>query len=172
MSASPGLPSPDGYVRYTMRKVKDVSTSAKADALVRVVEAQTDALKLARAKSFAAGMFEEPLDPRLLGFEKKRLDDATVVGDMVREGVSGILHHEVTVRADSRDIILLHLEQTLGMTIDETPFRVEDEAAGCAALKAWLTANWAQISAKCAEKMTVPNRQLPIVFSAKWDTRP
>ena len=159
-------------LRYTIRKVMDVSETAKADALVRVVAAQTDALKLARAKSFAAGMFEELLDPRLLEFEREGLDDATVVGDMVREGVSGILHHIVTARAVSRNNILLHLERTLGMTIDESPFRIEDEAAGCAALKTWLTANWAQITAKCAEKLADPNRKLKNLTKSTWDARP
>ena len=159
-------------VCYAMREVMDVTAVVKADALVRVVVAQTDPLKTVRAKTFAAGLFEEFLDPRLLAYEKERLDDATVVGDMVREGDSGNIHDIVTARRDSRDIILLYLERTLGMTVDETPFRIEDEAAGCAALKAWLTAHWTEISTKCAEKAAVPNRQLPTVFSAQWDARP
>lgn len=159
-------------VRYAIREVMDVTATAKVDALVRIVAAQTDPIKTARAKTFAAGLFEEFLDPRLLAYEKERLDDATVVGDRVREGDSGNIHDIVTARRVSRNIILLHLERTLGMTIDKAPFRIEDEAAGCAALKAWLTTHWTEISTKCAEKAAVPNRQLPTVYSTQWDARP
>lgn len=159
-------------VRCAMRRVMDVTPQAKADALVRVVAAQTDPLKTAKAKTFAAGLFEEFLDPRLLAYEKERLDDATVVGDRVREGDSGNIHDIVTARRVSRDIILLHLERTLEMTVDEAPFRLEDEAASCAALKTWLTENWTEVSTKCAEKGAVPDRKLPTIFSAQWDPRP
>lgn len=159
-------------IRYIMREVMDITASEKAEALVRVITAQTVPLKKARAKTFAASMFEELLDPRLLAFEKDRLDDATVIGNMIGEGPSERVHHKVTARASGRDLILLHLERTLGMTVDEAPFRINDEAAGCAALKTWLTEHWAEISTKCTEKAAAPNRELPTIFSAQWDPRP
>jgi hypothetical protein len=159
-------------VRYIMRKVMDIGDSTKSEALVRVVTAQTDPLKKARAKTFAASMFEDLLGPRLLAFEKDRLDDATVIGDMVSEGPSERVHHIVTARASSRNIILRHLERTLGMTVDDASFRIEDEAAGCAAFKIWLTEHWTEISTKCIEKAAAPNRELPTIYSAQWDARP
>jgi hypothetical protein len=42
------------------------------------------------------------------------------------------------------------------MNVDEAPFEIADEAAGCAALKTWLTDNWAQVTVKCAETKANP----------------
>ena len=42
------------------------------------------------------------------------------------------------------------------MNVDEAPFEIADEEAGCAALKTWLTDNWAQVVAKCAETKADP----------------
>lgn len=159
-------------LRYVFRNGMDVSSSAKADALVRIVAAQTEVPKVRRAKTFATSMFRELLDPRLLEYERERLDDATVVGDMVREGSVELIHDLVTVRRDSRDTILWWLKEYLKMMIDESGFRIKDEAAGCAVLKTWLVANWAQIVAKCEEQKTAANRKLDSVVVRTWNARP
>lgn len=157
---------------YTMEEVMDVTDTAKADAIVRVVSAQTDATKVSRAKWFGTRMFARLLDPRLLAFETARLDDATVIRDMVSERSDNTLRHRtVTARAVARNNILSHLEETLGMSVDEAPFRVTDEAAACTALKTWLAAHQTEIAAQCAAKMADPNRVIPTPFVHTWDAR-
>jgi hypothetical protein len=156
-------------VRYVLHNVMDVSDSAKADALVRVAETQTDATKKVRAVSFAASMFSEYLDPRLLGYRKVELDDATVVS-VLRTEESGAV--SFTRRKEARRIILADLQFRLEMNVDHTPFNVGDEAARCAALKAWLTANWANITAKCAEAKAKPDWKPQGAIVRTWDVQP
>lgn len=159
-------------VRIAVREIMDVNAEAKAEAVLRVVAAQTDPLKSARAKKFAADLFEDLLDPRLLTYHKERLDDITVVGDMTREAESGgNIHDIVTVRQVSLSTILLLIERTLGMPLDRQAFQTQDEAQNCAALKSWLTANWNQITAKCAEKAADANRKISILHPRQWDAR-
>ena len=45
--------------------------------------------------------------------------------------------------------LFLSLITYLQMDIDKAPFKTPDEAANCAALKTWLTANWSAIATKC-----------------------
>jgi hypothetical protein len=71
----------------------------------------------------------------------------------------------------ARNNILSHLEETLGMSVDEAPFRVTDEAAACTALKTWLAAHQAEIAAQCAAKKADPNRVIPTPFMHTWDAR-
>lgn len=159
-------------IAYILEKAMDVTDTAKADAIVRVVNAQTDATKVSRAKWFGFRMFPRLLDPRLLAYETARLDDATVIGDMVSERSDNTLRHRtVTARGVARNNILSHLEETLGMSVDEAPFRVADEAAACAALKTWLAAHQTEIAAQCAAKMADPNRVIPTPFVHTWDAR-
>ena len=154
-------------IRYILRHVFDVTAEAKADALVRSVNAQTDPLKKARAIELASSLFEELLDPRLIHFEKELLDDGTVEANVF---ITDERRTKITRRGRARERILGNLS-VAGIVVDLHPFFTVDQAAGCAALKAWLTANWGQIITKCAEAKAKPNRELPHVSVAPWDAR-
>ena len=94
-------------LRYIFRKVMDVSDVEKADALVRVVAAQADPLKKARAADLATSMFLELLDPRLLAYRKEQLDDPTVVSVLTREERPSIKY---TARREALRILPRELE--------------------------------------------------------------
>lgn len=157
-------------VRYVIQEVMDVSDADKADAFVRIVNAQTDPLKRKRAAAFAWAMFPELLDARLLAFEKERLDDATEYTEQYTMA-EGKPPRKSSIRADAKRSILWELQHTLKLTIDATPFKTADEAANCAALKAWLTTNLPQIEAKCAQVKLLPDRRRPTVIIHPWDAR-
>ena len=155
-------------VRYSIINVMDVPDSAKADALVRVVTAQTDPQKRKQAVELAARMFDDLLDPRLLAYRMEGLDDLTTYKvQAFGEGPKT----EFETRWDVKRSILNSLITYLQMNIDKTPFKTPDEAANCAALKAWLMANWTAIANKCAEVKVNPGRKRPIVDHQPWDAR-
>lgn len=166
-TAERDLDSAWGNMRYILRVVFDVTAQAKADALVRIVGAQTDPLKKSRAATFAASLFEELLDPRLLAMEKDRLDDATVV-DVLREEIGPVI--KFTARGKARYRILDAIKE-IGIVVDAAPFETADEAASCAALKDWLTAHSTLITTKCNEAKAKPDRELPSVIVRPWDAR-
>ncbi len=154
-------------VIFAIHHLMDVPAAEKADALVRVVNAQTDPKKLKHAKAIASLMFEALLDPRLLAYEMEGLDDpATYKVQAFGEGPKV----EFQARWDAKKRILRSLRDTLKIEIDTSPFSTGDEIANCAALKTWLTANWATIGEKCAERRINPVRKPPI-FHQPWDAR-
>ncbi len=157
-------------VRFVIQEVMDVSDADKANAFVRIVNAQTDPLKRKRAAAFAWAMFPELLDARLLAFEKERLDDATQYTEQYTMA-EGKPPRKSSIRADAKRSILWELQHTLKLTIDATPSKTADEAANCAALKAWLTTNLPQIEAKCAQVKLLPDRRRPTVIIHPWDAR-
>ena len=157
-------------IRFVIQEVMDVSDQAKADAFVRIVAAQTDPLKTKRAKVFARQMFEELLDVRLLGYDKEALDDATDYTEQYKVSENRP-RRTLVVRQEAKRSILWTLNHTLKMGIDETPFTTADEAANCAALKTWLTANWTQVANKCAEAKAAPEPRKPRVSIQAWDAR-
>lgn len=113
-------------------------------------------------------MFGDLLDVRLTALRMAELDDATSYTEEC-ERAEGAPKWTHTHRSDARRAILFDLTNLLGIVIDKTPFRVPDEAASSQALKAWLTANWQLIEAKCAEKRADPNRELPSLMLRTWD---
>lgn len=157
-------------VRYVIQEVMDVSDAEKADAFVRIVAAQTDPLKQKRARKFARQMFDELLDVRLLAYEKEDLDDATEYTEQYRI-VETKPRRKSSVRADARRSLLGAVNGTLKMGIDETRFKMADEAAGCAALKSWLTGHWTEVGNRCAELRADPDRVRPVVKVHAWDAR-
>jgi hypothetical protein len=164
------LYSPFDNVRFVIQEIMDITVQDKADEFVRIVNAQTDPQKKIRARAFALIMFEELLDPRLIALKMEELDDTTEYTEKhVR--AEGTPRWKSSIRADAKGAILTELEFRLKMNINRTPFKTADEAANCAALKAWLTANWAQIEAKCEEAKTRPDRIIPNVSVSPWDAR-
>ncbi len=137
-------------VSIIINEVMDLEDSVKVDALLRILAAQTDVTKRTRMRAFAAARFRWYLDPRLLELYKGMLDDSTAYTEK-DEMAEGVPRRSSTIRRDARDELLLALNNDLDMNVDEAPFEIADEAAGCAALKTWLTGNWAQLTAKCAE---------------------
>lgn len=156
-------------LRLVIRNVMDVSDIEKADALLRIVAAQSNPKKKKWAVAFASEFFTDVMDPRLLNLQKERLDDSSVAMLMVREGVPS---DEISARWFARQQILKWLKEDLAITIDVAPFKVSNEADGCAALKAWLDMNAAMVEAKCAEAKAKPDRKLPHDFKRAWDARP
>jgi hypothetical protein len=146
----------------------DVSDNEKVDALLRIVNAQTDPKKKKWAVDFASAFFIDVLDPRLLNLEKERLDDISIARRMVAEGIPDI---EITARSEAKSRILRWLQDDLKITLDEPPFDVPDEAEACAAVKAWLDANAAMIATKCAEVKAKPDRKIPTYSKRTWDAR-
>ena len=137
-------------VSIIINEVMDLEDSVKVDGLLRILAAQSDVTKRTRMRAFAATRFDWYLDPRLLELYKGMLDDSTAYTEK-DEMAEGVPRRSSTIRRDARSNILWTLNKTLHMNVDEAPFKIADEAAGCAALKAWLTDNWAQVTAKCAE---------------------
>ncbi|MBN8459403.1 MAG: hypothetical protein J0M04_16365 [Verrucomicrobia bacterium] len=154
-------------VRFVLKNVMVLTDAEKADAFIRVVDAQTDPKKKAFAKSIAASMWETFLDPRLLLYAKANLDNATIIhGARMAEGVPNVY----TVRSQA----LRSLETCLA-DIDLPPdpaWKQLDEAAHCAALKQWMTDNWTLIAQKCAETKAKPDWKRPVPsivpFDARW----
>lgn len=137
-------------VSAVINEVMDLENSVKVDALLRILAAQNDVTKRTRMRAFAATRFDWYLDSRLLGLYKEMLDDPTTYTEK-NEMAEGVPRRSSSIRRDARAKILWALNKTLHMNVSELPFNIADEAAGCAALKTWLTDNWAQVSAKCAE---------------------
>ena len=159
----------ESILRVVVREAMDVTDAAKTDALLRVVAAQTTPAKRARAVKFASSYFGELLDPRLLNLQKERLDDESVAFRIVAEENPEI---QITVRAAARGEILHSLQNDLGIQLDIAAFEIEDEAAACAALKAWLNENAALVEGKCADAKAKPDRKLPEVLPHRaWDNR-
>lgn len=142
-------------VSFLMNAIMDLEDSVKVDTLLRILAAQTDATKKTRMRDYAAWEFFGYLDPRLLALFKEMLDDATAYTEKhaMSENTS---RPSSTIRRDARGRILWALNKVLDMNVDEAPFEIADEEAGCAALKTWLTDNWAQVVAKCAETKADP----------------
>ena len=142
-------------VSFIINEVMDLEDTVKVDALLRILAAQTDATKRTRMRAFAANRFDWYFDPRLLELYKEMLDDPTAYTEK-NTMAEGLPPRSSTVRRDARTKILWALNKTLDMNVDVTPFKIADEAAGCAALKAWLTDHWGQVTAKCAEVKANP----------------
>lgn len=142
-------------VSFMMNQVMDLKDPVKVDTLLRILAAQTDVIKKTRMRAFAAREFFVYLDPRLLALYIEMLDDATAYTEKhaMSENTS---RPTSTIRRDARGRILWALNKVLDMNVDEAPFEIADEAAGCVALKTWLTDNWAQVVAKCAETKADP----------------
>lgn len=157
-------------IRFVIQEIMDVSDKDKADAFVRIAAAQTDPNKAKNAKVYAKMMFEELLDPRLLAFQVERLDDATEYTEQYKISENRP-RRRLVVKQEAKRSILWTLNHTLKMGIDEIPFTTADEAANCAALKTWLTANWTQVANKCAEAKAAPERIKPRVSIQAWDAR-
>ena len=176
LAAPPADPSPFGpksrvlkrtyqNVLSAIYRVMDIPDCEKADALVRVVNAQTEPQKLKHAKALADHMFEALLDPRLLAYRMEGLDDPATYRLSNEEGTV------VPIRWNVKRSILMALRDTLNLELDASPFWTSDEAANCAALKTWLTANWTAISNKCDEIKANPDRKEPPVSHQPWDAR-
>ncbi len=152
---------------FIVSKVIDVSETDKIDALLRIVAAQTDPLKKARAREFAGSKFPEFLDARLLACQKDRLNDSLLFSSWREENSPAI---KTTVRSEARRLILFELK-TLGFTLDISPFWTADEAASCAALKQWLTDNWAEVITKSAAAKVNPDRKVQTPSGRVYDLR-
>ena len=61
--------------------------------------------------------------------------------------------------------------KTLGFTLDISPFWTADEAASCAALKQWLTDNWAEVITKSAAAKVNPDRKVQTPSGRVYDLR-
>ena len=157
-------------IMYVIQQVMAVSDAEKADAFVRIVAAQTEPLKIKRAKKFAGRMFYWLYDARLLTYEKEDLDDATEYTEE-HTMAEGAPRRKSSIRADARMSLLSTLRETLKINIDQTPFTTPDEAANCAALKAWLMANWTQVVNKCAEVKADPETIFSETSLSPWDAR-
>ena len=155
---------------FVMQKVMAVSDTEKADAFVRIVAAQTEPLKIKRARKYASRMFYWLYDARLLNYRKEDLDDATEYTEE-HTMAEGTPRRKSSIRADARMSLLSTLRETLKINIDQTPFTTPDEAGNCAALKAWLTANWTQVVNKCAEVKADPETIFSETSFSPWDAR-
>lgn len=155
-------------VAYFIYNIMDIPDSDKVDAILRTVNGQTDSSKKFYAINFARMQFANFLDPRLLALELPNLDDATIHTHIYRAAETRP-PESYSARSLSKRIILGELSDV--MEIDRTPFEVADEAAACAALKAWWTANLPLITTKCAEKKASPNWVRRSFFGKPWDVK-
>lgn len=147
--------------------VFDLPATTKADALVRIVEAQTVPYKRARAEFFAIQLFDEFLDHRIIGFMIARLDDASVTSILRRESAPKIVF---TVRGGARSRLLQAFD-SIGLDVDKAPYYENGEEVGCAALKTWVSANGQLIATKCEEARAKPDRYVPDHVISCWDVR-
>ncbi|MCF7731700.1 MAG: hypothetical protein K9N23_08425 [Akkermansiaceae bacterium] len=152
---------------YILQRVMDVTDTDKADAVIRVFDAQTDPKKKARAAYFAASAFQDLLDPRLLMCQTHSLDDVTEIRSVDTTDEQLVME---TVRRATIRFIEWQLEE-IGFEINPTWGQL-DEAAHCAALKQWLTTNESLIVTKCAETRAKPGWKAQDAgispFDARW----
>ena len=154
-------------VQAIIRNVMAVDDNAKVTAVLRVVDGQSKPEKGHVALRCAKFLFDELLDTRLLRAMASELDEVTSYTPKYSP-IEGMAPKTRTYRWYARYSILDKLKGTLRMDIDKDAFRLAEEAAGCAALKDWLNAHWAEIEAKCAEKKADPNRRLPPLVLTSW----
>ena len=152
---------------FILQNIFDLPAATKADALVRIVGAQTIPYKRARAEFLAIHLFDEFLDYRFIAFMTARLDDASVTSILRRESAPKVVF---TVRGGARSR-LLKAFRSIGLEVDKTPFYENGEEAGCAALKAWVAANGQLIAAKCEEALAKPDRYVPDHAVRAWDVK-
>jgi hypothetical protein len=155
---------------YVIQQVMALSDAEKADAFVRIVAGQTEPIQIKRAKKYASRMFYWLYDARLLNYRIEDLDDATEYTEE-HTMAEGTPRRKSSIRADARMSLLSTLRETLKINIDHTPFTTPDEAGNCAALKAWLTANWTQVVNKCAEVKADPETIFSETSLSPWDAR-
>jgi hypothetical protein len=152
---------------YILQNVFDLPAATKADALVRIAGAQTVPYKRARAEFFAIHLFDEFLDPRIIGIMAAGLDDASVTSILRRESAPKVIF---TVRGGARSR-LMQAFRSINLDVDKAPFYGNGEEAGCAALKAWVAANGQLIATKCEEARAKPDRYVPNHILSCWDVR-
>jgi hypothetical protein len=150
-----------------LQNVFDLPAATKADALVRIAEAQTVPYKRARAEFFAIHLFDEFLDPRIIGIMAAGLDDASVTSILRRESAPKVVF---TVRGGARSR-LMQAFRSIALDVDKAPFYGNGEEAGCAALKAWVAANGQLIATKCEEARAKPDRYVPDHAVTCWNVR-
>lgn len=157
-------------VRFVIQEVMEVSDSDKADAFIRIVGAQTNPIKVKRAKKFASEMFKELLDARLLAYEKEALDDATEYTEehAIAEGKP---RRTTSTRLDAKLSLMWTLKNWLKVSINAAQFETTDETENCALLKTWLTNNWTLVENACTQIKSDPARPRHKVSISPWDAR-
>jgi hypothetical protein len=148
--------------------IMDLPDNEKVDAMLRTINAQTDADKKYDAIIFCRSRFYDFLDPRLLALEVPGLDDTSIQTDYYR-AIETRPPLSETSRSFSKRVILSELSSVF--EFDRSPFEVADEAAACASLKAWWTQNYPLITTKCAEKKASPKWTRRSFFGAAWDVK-
>ena len=159
-----------GNVEVILYDIMDIPDSDKVDAILRTINAQTDNGKKMDATTFARSQFKNLLDQRLLALALPDLDSTHTFTELYKIS-EGLPRRQIQVRREAKMWILGELTSSVGMTINEAPFEVADEAAACSALKTWWTENLSLITTKCAEKKADPKRIRLNFFKTAWDVR-
>jgi hypothetical protein len=156
-------------VRFVLHFVMDLADTAKADAIIRVAQQQTDPLKKRLMANLAADLFRELYDPRLLVFNLDFVDDATkFISPPRSEG----RHQEAMIAGD---LIWSEVSQALedvGFDSESLPSPTSDRAASKAAFKAWMTAHMAEASQKCEAYKARPGFKVNPPSRKCWSARP
>jgi hypothetical protein len=155
-------------VEVFIYNIMDIPDNEKVDAILRTVNAQTDVFLKKRAITFAVTQFPSLLDPRLLSLYLPDLESSKVLTSHYRN-IETRPPETYSVRGLAKDNILTWLDEVF--EFDRSPFEVADEAAACAALKAWWTQNYPLITTKCAEKKASPEWTRRSFFGAAWDVK-
>ena len=157
-----------GNVEIFIYNIMDIPDNEKVDAILRTVNAQTDAYLKKRAINFAVSQFGNFFDPRLIALSLPDLDNATVYTSPYR-----IIETRPPETYEIRRVVKENIVSALSdvFDFDETPFEVADEAAACAALKAWWEHNLQLITQKCAEKKADPKWTRQSFFGKPWDLK-
>ena len=161
-------------IYWILDEVMDVPNSEKAAAFARVYAAQTEQVKKRKVAFLGKLLFPYLADERVLAPFKDMLDDATVY-EIRKYGEQPVMTYYTTVRNVAFHEICgyLHDEDLLRVGFPEGQYLMDaavldglginanntNEAEQCAFLKAWLTAHWTEVVAKCAEARAKPDRE-------------
>jgi hypothetical protein len=151
--------------------IMDVPKTEIGAAFARVYAAQPDQAKKRKVAYLGRLLFPWLADERILAPLRDMLDDQTLYrirkfGDAgIKEYITvrNVAYHAVSGAIYDHDLLSVGLPEgqylmdatqldTLEISDDKS-----NEAASCAALKTWVNAHWAEITAKCAEARALPD---------------
>ena len=156
-------------VRFILYSVMDLTDTAKADAIVRVAQQQTDPLKMRLIADLASDLFKDLYDPRLLTFVVEYVDDPEVI---VIPPMSEGRHQKVTTRGGIIWGSLIQSLMDVGFERSALPPSDADKAQRKTTLRDWMTAHMAVATQKCEAFKARPGFKVNPPDRECWSARP
>ncbi len=156
-------------IRFIIYSVMDLTDLAKADAICRIADQQTDTFKRRIMAEFASKIYTDLYDPRLLIYELDYIDDLTEkVHPPMHEGLPRTFS---TVGNGIWNTVSRALGQ-IGFDPNSTPTLTSDLAASKASFKAWMTTHLSEATLKCNAYKASPEFSVNTPDLHVWAARP